>query len=375
MTTNTTTMSMSQRKFGIEIECYGISISEGVAAIKNSGIGCHYEDYGHSVPYEWKVVTDASVSNGFEVVSPPLSGENGLEQVRKVSKALIDAGAKVDKRCGFHVHVDANDLTKKDMINIIRRYGKFEEEIDSWMPVSRRADNNHQYCASLKNACSNLEYFWSNSTNRSGYTPEERYSKVNLHAYVRHGTVEFRQHSGTVEARKMIPWILWCINFVESSKMVTTPALRSSVSSSNGSSNTGLRKNSIVKKYLELAKILNHCVDSNNHMSAKEFAEKIGITEESVPCYISQFRNKYGILVKAVRGLGYYSPDTRDLVRVVCEKEGITNPFNDPDYIYGNVITTTSVQPPEEKGVLHGLPQEVISYFQERMMELSPVIL
>ena len=52
-----------------------------------------------------------------------------------------------------------------------------------------------------------------------------RYYKMNLQSYSRHQTIEFRQHSGTVEFTKISNWILFLHNLVEySAKKKTTQA-------------------------------------------------------------------------------------------------------------------------------------------------------
>ena len=42
-----------------------------------------------------------------------------------------------------------------------------------------------------------------------------RYHKLNLMAFWRHGTVEFRQHSGTIDAEKICAWISLTQGFIE----------------------------------------------------------------------------------------------------------------------------------------------------------------
>jgi hypothetical protein len=45
-----------------------------------------------------------------------------------------------------------------------------------------------------------------------------RYIKLNLQSYVKYGTIEFRQHSGTIEFEKMYNWILLTQQMVEAGK-------------------------------------------------------------------------------------------------------------------------------------------------------------
>jgi Putative amidoligase enzyme len=73
---------LATRTFGIEIEAFGISLSQARDALSNAGLDCQVEGYHHWHRTYWKVTTDASVPNGFEVVSPVLQGEFGLEQDR-----------------------------------------------------------------------------------------------------------------------------------------------------------------------------------------------------------------------------------------------------------------------------------------------------
>jgi hypothetical protein len=46
-----------------------------------------------------------------------------------------------------------------------------------------------------------------------------RYYKLNALAFLRHGTLEFRQHGGTMSILRMVNWIIFCVNFIENSRM------------------------------------------------------------------------------------------------------------------------------------------------------------
>ena len=98
------------RKFGAELEMTGITREQAVRALRGVGIEVRDETYNHETRDYWKIVPDSSVHGGFEVVSPVLEGEAGLEQLRTVVTALDDMGGTVNKTCGYHVHFDAADL-------------------------------------------------------------------------------------------------------------------------------------------------------------------------------------------------------------------------------------------------------------------------
>lgn len=220
------------RTFGIELEVVG---SRGqqvglwgrvVQGLQAAGMNPAQASYTGADYTRWQVKTDGSVScNGYpgcEVVSPVLpADETGFAQVRTVCNALEAAGATANKTCGMHVHVDVRDLSVEQLKNVLRAYGHFQAEIDSVLPASRR---NSRWAQPLWNNWTRtrmLERIENAATvNDLAYAIGTRYSVMNLQKYVRTGTLEFRQHSGTAEAKKALAWARWCVAFVETYKDV-----------------------------------------------------------------------------------------------------------------------------------------------------------
>lgn len=180
------------RTYGIEIELIHGDKHAMARAINAAGIEIEVEGYNHTTRNHWKIVPDGSVTGGYEVVSPKLQGTEGLRQIKIVCDTLVANGAKINKSCGLHVHHDARDYRAAQFVNLFNFYKRAEHIIDSMLPMSRRADNN-RYCHTLQNF---------------NYIPAGRYYKVNFQAFHVHGTVEFRHHSGSVEAEKIINWVL-----------------------------------------------------------------------------------------------------------------------------------------------------------------------
>jgi hypothetical protein len=124
---------------------------------------------------------------------------------------LVALRAKVNKTCGLHIHFDAANMNLQCWKNLILNYANLEGVIDSMMPPSRRANT---YCQTMKindlatkiNAAQTIEATADVFTNR--------YRKINTQAFFRQKTVEFRQHSGTIESEKIINWILFLHNLV-----------------------------------------------------------------------------------------------------------------------------------------------------------------
>lgn len=220
------------RTFGIELEVVGqrgrqVGLwGRVVQALQAAGIDPAQTGYLGADYTRWQVKTDSSVScggyPGCEVVSPVLpADEAGFAQVQTVCNALEAAHATANKTCGMHVHVDVRDLSVEQVKNVVRAYGHFQAEIDSVLPTSRRncrwaqpVWNNYtrsRMLARIESATTVAELSYAIGT---------RYSVMNLQKYVRTGTLEFRQHSGTAEARKALAWARWCVAFVEAYKDV-----------------------------------------------------------------------------------------------------------------------------------------------------------
>lgn len=208
------------RRFGVEFEAYNVTKEKLAHKMSLLGINVLVEHYNHSTRNHWKIIDDSSLAgaNSFEVVSPVLEGENGLEQVKKVCQALKECNAYVNKSCGMHIHFDAQNFDLTQWKNIYKNYAGFENEIDSIMPQSRRADNN-RFCKSLKNIV-NLQSKIDAATSLRQISNffGSRYFKINPESYARHNTIEFRQHSGTIEFEKVSNWIQFLHNLVDFSK-------------------------------------------------------------------------------------------------------------------------------------------------------------
>ena len=205
------------RTFGVEMEIIHESESKIRTAIRNAGV--EIEGYNHDTRTHWKIVSDASVDGGFEVVSPVLKDRSGLDELEKVCNALVNAGARIKKCCGLHVHLGTDDFKTDIRVwkNLYKNYAALERTIDSFMPPSRR---HNQYCRSMRvcdwnakiESAANLRML------EDAVTGGSRYFKLNSQSYWRHKTVEFRQHSGSVEFEKVRNWILFCARFVEFSR-------------------------------------------------------------------------------------------------------------------------------------------------------------
>jgi hypothetical protein len=205
------------RRFGVEIEAYNVNRTTLVNALRDAGINVAAEHYNHTTRPNWKVVSDGSLSgtDAFEIVSPVLQGQAGLDELQTVCRVLKQQHAYINRTCGLHIHFDAENFGLTQTKNLLFNYSRYEAIIDSFMPNSRRANNNG-YCRSLASQLATIEA--GTSIDQIANRINSRYFKVNMQAYLRHKTIEFRQHSGTIEFDKISTWVLFLHNLTEFSR-------------------------------------------------------------------------------------------------------------------------------------------------------------
>jgi hypothetical protein len=207
------------RRFGVEFEAHGVEERTLCSALNAAGVHCEIECYNHTTRGHWKIVYDSSIrgDHPFELVSPILCGENGLNELQTVCRVLNECGAKVNKSCGTHVHMDAASFDLETWKRIYINYYRLEDTIDAFMPASRRENT---YCMGLRNL-SNFEDRISECDNLEKIArvfSGSRYYKINPVSYARHKTCEFRQHGGTVEYENISAWIRFLNNLIDFSK-------------------------------------------------------------------------------------------------------------------------------------------------------------
>lgn len=213
-----------QLKFGVEIEFFGITIQETITGLRAAGIQvADFQGYTHTVIPQWKVTTDSSVTSrgtgfaqGLELVSPILYEDEGLDELAKVYETLSDLGADVDRSCGTHVHFDISDFTVQDCKNFLNLYYNYQGVINYLVPPSRRRN---VYCNPLRHGdLVTINQDRISSISDIADVFYTRYNKVNLQSYIKYGTIEIRQHSGTLEYDKMEAWIILMYQLLDIAK-------------------------------------------------------------------------------------------------------------------------------------------------------------
>jgi hypothetical protein len=357
---------MTNRTFGVEIECIGITAEVALSAIRATGLPCEIEGYNHNTRSHWKITTDSSVRDnrgnpGIEVVSPILSGTAGMTALKTVADALNAAGATANKTCGIHVHVGASDLSIDEIKMIVKRYSSFETVIDSYMPVSRRASNN-QYLKSMSDWSAYYGAALAECQTVAAMSARgwDRYYKINLAAFVRQGTIEFRQHSGSVSSEKIGNWVLFVLNFVEVSRQLVASVSPAPVARRRG--RPAGRSNARDKGLFKIVREL-HTAGS---ASQARLAEVSGYSVTSIPACISEIRRKWSLRITKSRLWGTYRANISYTTFLTIE-QSVTTGTSTPVVRASVGMPTISV----DDHALSGLSAGVVSYFNERAMELA----
>jgi hypothetical protein len=238
---------LADKTFGVEIECIfprGLSRSQLAEKLTQAGIQTTVETWNHTTRTWWKITTDSSLNHdrGYEIVSPVLKGQDGIDEMCKVLKLIDDAGCTVTKKCGFHCHVGAANRPLAFWKSLLTLYGHYEPAIDTITAPSRRRSVN-DYCRSTASQLKMeqrkaaieaattvpmLAHAYQGQIGRTevgqGYNNTlHRFYKLNMAAFWRHQTVEFRQHQGTVNADKAKQWVILCLRMVAAAEIGLAP--------------------------------------------------------------------------------------------------------------------------------------------------------
>jgi hypothetical protein len=285
---------LTERTFGVELELgfksstrrnaarVSFASIEGalVAAMTEAGLSVRSEHYNHTTRTYWKFVPDGSVLNGIELVSPILRGEAGFAEIEKVCAVLKRFNATIDESMGLHVHHGASDLEVTDIRVLARLVTRFRPILDGLISPSRRS--NHYCCHYSDYELRQIDAI----TARANFFHLDRHHALNLAALGRHNTVEFRQHGGTFEPKKIAAWVMLTQGLVEKAKTGRGRKLGAGSVPATGDGFNNLMR----------AAGLRTCLPHGQKV-AEAFAEKVAATVE----YFRERAKKFGLVNLAER--------------------------------------------------------------------------
>jgi hypothetical protein len=116
-------------------------------------------------------------------------------------------GARVDKTCGLHVHIDCrhlptSDLNSNSLYTAAQTYDRLTELTPFFKKIIPKSREENRYCEFKNNR--------SGSDNYQKPAAGERYAAFNWLAYAEHKTIEFRMAAGSTNVAKIESWALLC---------------------------------------------------------------------------------------------------------------------------------------------------------------------
>jgi len=209
-----------RRKFGVELEFTQSSTDRNklCTAIRSVGEPAYIDGFVHNHNNEeWCCKTDSSC--GYEAASRVFSTPQELKKAGEAIDAIRTAGAKVNNRCGFHVHIELDDFNESKLGKLAAWWVKIEGMIINSVPTARKANN---YCIPL------TQYFRPDTAYSAEQVLREarshgRYMTLNLANWYDRKTIEFRIAEGTDDSATVKNWVRFLLWFIEKTKKLDMP--------------------------------------------------------------------------------------------------------------------------------------------------------
>ena len=234
--------------FGVEVEMTGITRRQAAEALaayfgtEPQYLGTYYDTWGVTDPEGkvWKLMSDSSIraerktADGYEtvgrgeyqveMVTPKLTYAE-LPKLQECVRRVRKAGARVNRSCGIHVHVDASNHNRQSLKNLIGIMYSKEDILFKALQVSEsRAE---RWCKKVREPMlrqartlssdettdlTQLEQVWyeGDVADREHYN-WTRYHALNLHSVFYRGTVEWRCFNSTLHAGKVAAYVNLCL--------------------------------------------------------------------------------------------------------------------------------------------------------------------
>jgi hypothetical protein len=205
-------LALRERKFGVEIEC-GLpgGPNEAIRLLHKTPSVAHWASEG--------IHSDGS---GVEIPSPILQGRKGLAELRTVMQLLVDNGGYVSTEDGLHVHHDAPEFLndRSAVERLVETWAVNQDVIDNLVHSVRRGTQGygHWACEKTWNETTVAQFKRGPEPSYYGHTSEYYpggRGALNITALNEHGTVEFRQHEGTLDFNVAAAWIRFGQAFME----------------------------------------------------------------------------------------------------------------------------------------------------------------
>ena len=204
------------RKFGFELE-FSTPIEQTKKIVKKIMAKTYkinmilYETFNYSntnTYKKWELKYDGSTECE---LTTPISTIHNFKRITKILNELKKNELKVTNKDSVHVHMQANDVPKH---NIIAAWILMEKVILKCFPEHRR-DNG--YCQKLINKkYRKISDFFIDAENEAN----AHHAILSLNYYTQRKTVEFRVMEGNLNANDILPWVKFCMLFLNYAKTI-----------------------------------------------------------------------------------------------------------------------------------------------------------
>lgn len=191
---------------------FGIEFETTLPGSDTTPIGPYHA--GHQVPWlpaGWKAERDSSIRpltptrKACEFVSPKLKGEAGLREVENAIEQINAHGARVNPSCGLHITLEWNGDAAA-LARLISLVGNHERAI--FASTGTRHREQTIYTKQIK------QYGDKHAAKQR--CEADRYHLLNLtHLAQGKNRIEFRAFAGTLNATKVLGYLMMCLGLVE----------------------------------------------------------------------------------------------------------------------------------------------------------------
>lgn len=127
------------------------------------------------------------------------------ETLSKVLGILNENGARVDKRCGVHVHVDMRDRVAEIAFH------NFVQAQNVMFKMLTKERKKNEFCVPVRGT-SIYKYYGGN----------RRYWSINATSIAKFNTIEIRMHHGSLDSKRLNNWVNLLINIANKKNKVKT---------------------------------------------------------------------------------------------------------------------------------------------------------
>lgn len=211
-----------------EIKAPAVVDSVEVIGIEVEVENFHQRDAGKRIHQAWDVTNDGSLrNNGIEVVSKPIPATFAPVLLQYLFNVYMGAECCFSPRTSVHIHLNVQDLTREQVINLLLLYSVYERLFYKFVGRGRQKN---VYCVPLSE-CNLLNNLAELGETRDGTW--SKYTGLNTLPIASYGTIEFRHMHGTTDVAKLSTWINLICALKGHVKRTSTKQIRTAIADMN----------------------------------------------------------------------------------------------------------------------------------------------